>query len=45
MKKEAYWTLYGVVLAFIVQVYYDAIGLYTSPALKVTIGIILSLVM
>jgi hypothetical protein len=37
-NEQLYWILYGVLLAFGVQVTYDFIGLYADQRLKVVIG-------
>ena len=44
MDKELFWILYGVVLAFGIQVVYDAIGLFTNPTWKAGIGIIIYII-
>jgi len=37
-NEQVYWILYGVLLAFGVQIVYDFIGLFTEQSLKVVIG-------
>lgn len=37
-NEQLYWILYGVLIAFGVQIVYDYIGLFTNQSLKVVIG-------